>query len=129
MGVDTEADDIMARPPRRQNEHAIDGTMWLSVFGLGLVMAVAVLATIDLYLPGGMIKGSRSLDQARTAGFTVLVFAQLFNCFNARSETNSAFRNILANQWLWGAVGLSFFLQLAVVNIGVLNVAFGTRCR
>lgn len=73
-----------------------------------------------------MIAGSRSLDQARTAGFTVLVFAQLFNCFNARSETSSAFRNILANHWLWGAVALSFFLQLAVVNIGALNVAFGT---
>lgn len=126
MGVDADADDVMARPPRRRNERAIDGRMWVSVFGLGLVMAVAVLATIDLYLPGGIIEGSRSLDQARTAGFTVLVFAQLFNCFNARSETNSAFRNILANHWLWGAVALSFFLQLAVVNMGVLNVAFGT---
>jgi Ca2+-transporting ATPase len=126
MGVDPEADDVMARPPRRRDDRVIDGRMWASVFGLGLVMAVAVLATIDLYLPGGMIEGDRSLDQARTAGFTVLVFAQLFNCFNARSETSSAFRNILANHWLWGAVALSFFLQLVVVNIGALNVAFGT---
>lgn len=126
MGVDPEADDVMARPPRRRDDRVIDGRMWASVFGLGLVMAVAVLATIDLYLPGGMIEGLRSLDQSRTAGFTVLVFAQLFNCFNARSETSSAFRNILANHWLWSAVALSFLLQLAVVNIGALNVAFGT---
>ena len=56
-----------------------------------LVMAVVTLLTIDLYLPGGLIEGTHDLDNARTAGFTVLVFAQLFNCFNARSETTSAF--------------------------------------
>ena len=49
-------------------------------------MAVVTLLTIDLYLPGGLIEGTHDLDNARTAGFTVLVFAQLFNCFNARSE-------------------------------------------
>ena len=55
-------------------------------------MAVVTLLTIDIYLPGGLIEGTHDLANARTAGFTVLVFAQLFNCFNARSETTSAFR-------------------------------------
>ena len=39
----------------------------------------------------GLIDGTQDLTQTRTAGFTVLVFCQLFNCFNARSETTSAF--------------------------------------
>jgi P-type Ca2+ transporter type 2C len=34
-----------------------------------------------MYLPGGLIEGTHDLDHARTAGFTVLVFCQLFNCF------------------------------------------------
>ena len=58
--------------------------------------------------------------------FTVLVFAQLFNCLNARSETASAFRDLFANRWLWGTIMLSVVLQVAVVQLGVLNLAFGT---
>jgi Ca2+-transporting ATPase len=126
MGIDPETDDVMARPPRKVNERAIDARMWRGVIGIGLVMALATLLTIDLYLPGGLIEGSQSLDQARTAGFTVLVLAQLFNCFNARSETTSAFRHMFTNRWLWAAIGLSVLLQIAVVNFGPLNAAFGT---
>ena len=77
-------------------------------------------------MPGGLIEGSQGLDNARTAGFTVLVFAQLFNCFNARSETTSAFHHLFVNPWLWAAIGLSVVLQVAVVHVGLLNVAFGT---
>ncbi|WP_323130983.1 cation-translocating P-type ATPase [Sinorhizobium medicae] len=126
MGIDPETDDVMARPPRRANERAIDARMWRGVIAIGLVMALASLLTIDLYLPGGLIEGSQSLDQARTAGFTVLVLAQLFNCFNARSETTSAFRHMFTNRWLWAAIGLSVLLQIAVVNLGPLNVVFRT---
>jgi Ca2+-transporting ATPase len=126
LGVDPETDDVMARPPRKASERAIDARMWRGVIEIGLVMALVTLITIDLYLPGGLIEGSQSLDQARTAGFTVLVLAQLFNCLNARSETTSAFRHFFTNGWLWAAIGLSVLLQIAVVNLGPLNVAFGT---
>jgi magnesium-transporting ATPase (P-type) len=100
--------------------------MWVGVFEIGAVMAVVTLLTIDLYLPAGLIEGRYDLDHARTAGFTVLVFAQLFNCFNARSDLVSAFRGLFTNRWLWAAVALSVLLQVAVVNAGFLNVAFGT---
>jgi P-type Ca2+ transporter type 2C len=126
MGVDPETEDVMARSPRRRSERAIDAAMWRGVLEIGLVMALATLLTIDLYLPGGLIEGSRNLDSARTAGFTVLVLAQLFNCFNARSETVSAFRHLFVNGWLWSAIALSLVLQVAVVHLPVLNVAFGT---
>ncbi|MDP1968957.1 MAG: cation-translocating P-type ATPase, partial [Burkholderiaceae bacterium] len=126
MGMDPETDDVMVRRPRKPSEPAIDARMWWGVIEIGLVMALATLLTIDLYLPGGLIEGTQSLDSARTAGFTVLVFAQLFNCFNARSETTSAFSHFFSNPWLWGAITLSAALQVAVVNLGWLNVAFGT---
>jgi calcium-translocating P-type ATPase len=126
MGVDPETDDLMARSPRKPSERAIDARMWLTVLTSGLVMALATLATIDWYLPGGLLAGSEDLTTARTAGFTVLVLAQLFNCFNSRSDSTSAFHRLFVNPWLWGAVALSVVLQVAVVNVPLLNVAFGT---
>lgn len=126
MGVDPETDDVMNRPPRSLQDRVIDRQMWAGVLVVGLVMALATLVTIDLYLPGGLIEGDRSLDNARTAGFTVLVIAQLFNAFNARSETGTAFHRVFANPWLWGAVVLSLALQVAVVHSPHLNAAFTT---
>ena len=126
MGVDPETEDVMSRPPRSLQDRVIDNRMWAGVVAIGLVMAAATLLTIDLYLPGGLIEGDESLDRARTAGFTVLVLAQLFNALNARSETRSAFHRLFVNPWLWGAMALSAFLQVLVVEVPILNRAFTT---
>ena len=40
--------------------------------GVWGLMAAATLLTLDMYLPGGLVEGSRSLDSARTAAFTTL---------------------------------------------------------
>ena len=126
MGVDPETEDLMSRPPRSLQDRVIDRSMWGGVMVVGLVMAAATLVTVDLYLPRGLVEGTRSLDNARTAGFTVLVLAQLFNALNARSETGTAFHRIFANPWLWGAIALSAVLQVAVVHTPFLNRAFTT---
>ncbi|WP_296754179.1 cation-translocating P-type ATPase [Thiobacillus sp.] len=126
MGVDPETEDVMARKPRPPQELVIDGRMWAGVLEIGAVMALVTLLTLDMYLPGGLIEGTHELANARTAAFTTLVFAQLFNCFNARSESVSAFRHLFVNPWLWGAIALSVVLQVAVVHVGFLNLAFGT---
>ena len=126
MGIDPEIDDVMARKPRKLTDRAIDGRMWGGILSIGLVMAIVTLFTIDLFLPGGFVPGDDSLDVARTAGFTTLVLAQLFNALNARSESTTAFHGLFRNPWLWGAILLSLVLQVAVVHVPVLQVAFGT---
>jgi magnesium-transporting ATPase (P-type) len=126
MGVDPVGEDVMARPPRPRGERVIDARMWAGIAATGVVMALASLLTLDLFLPGGLIEGDENLTVARTAGFTVLVLAQLFNCFNARSERRSAWHGLFANHWLWATVVLSAVLQVAVVHLGFLNRAFGT---
>ena len=126
MGVDPETDDVMARKPRRPGDRVLDARMWASVIGTGSVMAAITLLTLDAYLPGGLIAGQGDIATARTAAFTVLVLAQLFNCLNARSERASAFRGLFANRWLWGTIGLSLLLQVGVVHISLLNTAFST---
>ncbi|HEX6337268.1 MAG TPA: cation-translocating P-type ATPase, partial [Jiangellaceae bacterium] len=117
MGVDAETEDVMSRPPRSLTDRVIDRRMWAGVVLVGFVMAVVTLATIDIYLPGGLVEGTESIENARTAGFTVLVIAQLFNALNARSEIGTAFHRMFANGWLWAAVALSAALQVAVVHI------------
>ncbi len=126
MGVDPEIDDVMTRRPRSLTDRAIDARMWTGIASVGLVMALVSLFTIDLFLPGGLVEGNDTLEVARTAGFTTLVLAQLFNAFNARSETTSAFHGLFANKWLWGSILLSVVLQVAVVELPFLQVAFGT---
>jgi P-type Ca2+ transporter type 2C len=134
MGVDPIADDVMTRQPRPRDQRIIDADMGWGVVAGGVVMAALTLLTLDLFLPGGLLEpvdawlgpGPHSLDLARTAAFTVLVLTQLFNCFNARSATASAFRDVFSNRWLWAAVALSAALQGAVVHLPFLNLAFGT---
>ena len=123
----------MARKPRPLTERLIDTRMWVNVVEIGLVVAVLTLLTLDIYLPGGLIEqvpgsaGSEGdLTTARTAAFTVLVFTSLFTCLTARSDTASAWVGLFANRWLWGAIALSTLLQVAVVHVDFLNVAFGT---
>ena len=126
MGMDPPTGDVMARKPRRPTDRVIDARMWVGVLATGLVMALATLLTIDWYLPGGFLHGDRSIENARTAGFTVLVLAQLFNTLNARSEGESAFRGMFSNRWLWAAIALAALAQAAVVHTSFLNAAFGT---
>lgn len=66
------------------------------------------------------------MTEARTMGFTILVFAQLFNALSSRSHLQSAFVGLFSNKWLWGAIGLSVALQLVVIYVPFLNGPFGT---
>ena len=101
---------------------------------VGLLMAAVTLIGMDLYLPGGLLTDdsavgaahSEQIVMARTMGFTILVFAQLFNALAARSATQTAFKGLFSSKWLWGAIVLSTVLQVAVIYVSFLNVAFGT---
>jgi P-type Ca2+ transporter type 2C len=126
MGVDPPPDDVMKRAPRKATDRVIDADMWRGILWVGLVMALVTLVALDLRLPGGLIGGSGDIKQARTMAFTTLVLAQLFNCFNARSDRTSAFNHLFTNRLLWGAIALSALLQMAVVELPFLNEPFST---
>ena len=58
--------------------------------------------------------------------FTTLILFQIFNVFNARSDTRSAFHGLFCNHWLWIGLGVSFVLQLAVIYVPFLQKSFST---
>ena len=126
LGVDPEIDDVMARPPRARSAHLLGPAMWGRILLVGSVMAAATLLAIDRFLPGGLLAGHDSLETARTAGFTTLVLAQLFNALSSRSQTRTAFAGLGSNLWLVGALLLAVALQVLVVEWSVLQHAFGT---
>jgi len=127
LGVEPADHDVMERPPRDPSAPVITGRMWFDIVFVGLIMAAGTLGVMDWALPGGVINGTGTLRYAQTMAFTTLVFYQLFNVFNARSDTHSAFRKLFSNPWLWGAVGLSIVLQLLVVYVPFLQEAFRTQ--
>lgn len=126
LGVDPPAAGLMERPPRPPGEGAITPRMWRQIVLIGMVTAAATLFALDAGLPGGFVAGSGSLSYAQTLAFTTLMFSQLFNVFNSRSDETSAFVRLFSNRWLWAAVGLSLVLQALVVYVPVLQQAFGT---
>ncbi|HME86848.1 MAG TPA: calcium-translocating P-type ATPase, SERCA-type [Candidatus Nanoarchaeia archaeon] len=108
LGVDPPEKDIMLRKPRKRNG-IINGTRWIYIFGIGILMMFGTLALYQKYLPQGE-------SYAQTIAFTTLVLFQLFNAFNLRSTTRSFFaQNPFGNIWLIGAVLASLLLQLAVL--------------
>jgi Ca2+-transporting ATPase len=126
LGVDPADEGLMQRPPRPRSEGVITRRMWAGIFFVGTIMAAGTLLVLDASLPGGLIEGSGNMRYAQTMAFTTLMLFQLFNVFNARSETRSAFRGFFRNRWLWSALGLSLALHVAVIYVSFLQNAFST---
>ena len=126
LAFDPPPEGVMSRPPRRLTDRVIDREMWFGSVWSGFVMSVVTLIALDLHLAGGIFAGSGEIGPARTMALTTLVFAQLFNAVNARSDRVSAFHNLAANRYLWAAIALSVTLQVAVVHTRFLNAAFET---
>jgi len=127
LGVDPPDAGLMRQPPRPSRERVITGRMWHGILFVGVVMAAGTLYVLDASLPGGLVEGVGTLRYAQTRAFTTLIFCQLFNVFNARSDSDSAFRGLFSNRWLWAAVGLSVALQCVVVYTPFLQRAFSTQ--
>ncbi len=126
LGLDPPDVDVMNRAPRPTGEPVVTRRMWGGILLVGAIMAAGTLLVFDASLPGGLLEGAGDLRYAQTMAFTTLVLFQMFNVLNARSEERSAFADLLTNNWLWAAIGLSLILQIAVVHVPFLQQAFVT---
>ncbi|GAB4457408.1 MAG: cation-translocating P-type ATPase [Armatimonadaceae bacterium] len=126
LGVEPADPNNMERPPRDPSTSVITPKMWRDIAVIGSVMAIGTLLVLDAGLPGGVIEGSGNLTYARTLAFTTLVFFQLFNVLNVRSDERSAFYGLYHNHWLWISIAVAIGLQVLVVSLPPLQKAFGT---
>lgn len=124
LGVDPAADELMKRAPRRPNAPLLGKVrrtvllIQASAIGLCALTAFAFVLHVE---QGG-------LTRARTMAFTVIVLAELFQAFNARSLRESAFSPHLHANWklAWAAFG-GVALQLLLTYVPPLQRIFQTE--
>ncbi len=126
LGLDPLDGSLMSAAPRPKRQGVITPGMWIGIFLIGAIMAAGTLFVLDAALPGGVIEGDGTMRHAQSLAFNTLVLFQLFNLFNARSDRDSAFRDMFRNRWLWIAVALSLSLQAVVLYVPFLQAAFST---
>ena len=134
LGIDPKDPDVMERHPRQRGTGVLTTEDWLRLAGIGAVMMVGTLAVLDAYYPGGLFSplakgnGPNLWDEtyARTMAFTTLMMFQLFNAFNSRSTSRSAFSGLFENKWLLAAVALSLFANVLVIYVPFLQTGFHT---
>lgn len=121
LSVDPEDPKIMERKPRRKNEKIISKPIIARMLIVGIVMMIGTLAVFNMYNP------ETNLVYAQTMAFTTLVFFQMFNVLNCRSEFESLFQiGIFTNMKLWGAILISVLMQILVVHLPFFNNKFHT---
>lgn len=120
LGVDPASPNIMDRKPRKPKSRILDLRKGSYIFFIGLVITIGTLGLFEHYDP------SANMMYAQTIAFSALMFFQMFNVFNCRSEYKSFFgKGMLSNKWLIGAIMMSVLLQLAVIYTP-LSVYFRT---
>lgn len=111
LSVDPSDGDIMKRSPRPKAEGIITGTMVLDMALVGAVISLGTLGVFYLTLPSGE-------EYARSMAFTTLVFFQLWNAVNCRSERHSMIGpKFFKNVYLLAAIGIAILLQLMILYL------------
>jgi Ca2+-transporting ATPase len=99
-------------PPRRPDEPMLARSQWQTIGLTGVIEAVVTLGVFAWALR------ERDLVEARTLAFSVLVFAELFRAFAARSEQRLFWEvGAFTNLRLLAVVVVSVFLQLALHHV------------
>jgi Ca2+-transporting ATPase len=131
LGVDPPDLDTMRRKPRDPRENILNKQTLTVALAYGAVMCVGTLGLFIYYL--FIINGfslpadDPALDLPRTIAFTTLMFFQMVSVFTFRSEYKSIIKEgPLRNKYLILAVALSIVLQLLVIYVPILQLAFRT---
>ncbi len=113
---------LMREHPRDRDEAILSRQRLIRLLAYGGTMAVGTLAV----LWGALAAGSDPAH-ARTLAFTTFVLFQVFNVFNARVATESAFGPAMfQNRKLWTALAAVVTLQAVAVHWGPAQAVFHT---
>jgi Ca2+-transporting ATPase len=121
LGMEPKHVDVLDEPPRNPKTGIIYTGMMYRILFMGVIMAVGTYILFWRQLP------SLGLEQARTIAFCTMVFFQLFNALNARSDRLSMFKlGFWSNRWL--VIGLlgGIILQIIVVYAPPMQRLFYT---
>jgi P-type Ca2+ transporter type 2C len=134
LGVEPTSKDIMSHPPRNPKKHLIDLPFASRFVFLGLFIGAIVLGvfTWNLYRYGWSFGDTIDTStiayiKSTTMAFATLVVIQLFNAYNARSNTRSILNaNFFRNPYLIGAIIASFGILYAITSAPTLQTYLKT---
>jgi len=121
LGMEGKVGDELKQPPR----HPRVGLLFP-----GLLLRVTFLATLmslGIFFVFSWAQVRMDLGAARTVTFCAVAVMEWFKAFLARSDEHTAFElGIRRNRWLPVTIGAAVLLQMAVVYLPFMQVAFGT---
>jgi P-type Ca2+ transporter type 2C len=121
LGLEPKLGDELKQPPR----HPGVGLIYPGL--LIRIMVMAILIGLGTFLIFRWAVPRMSIDEARTLAFCAIVAFEWLMAFSARSDEHTIFRlGIFRNRALVLSIGLAVLLQVAVVYIPFLQIAFNT---
>jgi P-type Ca2+ transporter type 2C len=122
LSVDPAERDLMRRRPRSRSS---------GIFTRPVVTLIAVggawSALVTLALFTWALSSGKALAEAMTMTFAALVLIEFLKAYSYRSDRNSVLQKPFANRWLNLAIVWELLLVVLVVNVPLLQDAFGTH--
>lgn len=132
LGLEPAEKDIMEQPPRHADEKIMNRKFIIRVLTTGCLIGLIILSLyVYKLLSEGWIYGTEISDhllsEASSLTFIIMVFIQVANAFNAKSEDKSLFQiNIFNNHKLIWANLSSVLIAIAIVEIPFFQQFFHT---
>jgi Ca2+-transporting ATPase len=135
LGVDPPDPDIMRRPPRDPQESVFNRRIMMLMAVMALNITFVIIPLFYWYLKsGGYYAAGVSaamkeeiLLKGQTIVLAMMVFFELVNAYNNRSDRHSLFKvGFFKNRWLNWAILSSVVLAIIVIQVPALDPVFHT---
>lgn len=121
LGLEPKFGDELKQPPRHPEVGLIFPGLLFRIIFLATLMGVGIFLVFRWAAP------RMSLDEARTIAFCSMVAFEWFRAFNARSDEHTIFKlGVFRNRWLLMSISVAVLLQLGVIYLPFMQVAFST---
>ncbi|MBN1374697.1 MAG: HAD-IC family P-type ATPase [Dehalococcoidia bacterium] len=121
LGLEPKSGDELNQPPR----HPRVGLIFPGL--LARIIFMAALMGTGIFIIFNWAIAEMGIKEARTLAFCTMVVFEWFRAFNARSDEHSVLKlGLSSNRWLLLTISIAILLQLAVVYLPFMQVAFET---
>ncbi|MBM3143001.1 MAG: HAD-IC family P-type ATPase [Chloroflexi bacterium] len=121
LGLEPKTGDELKQPPRHPRVGLLFPGLLLRIVYMASFMGVGILLVFN------WAQSRVSIEEARTLAFCTMVAFEWFKAFLARSDEHTIFKlGVFRNRWLLITIPVAILLQVAVVHVPFLQVAFGT---
>ncbi len=125
LGVESAEPNVMKRKPRNSKAGIFADGMGIDVLYQGIMISALVLVSYFIGHSFSPTPETTGGEHGITMAFLTMSFAEIFHCFNMRSQRESLFALKKQNKMLWLAAVASLGLTLLVCEIPFLANWFG----